>query len=57
MCDTDLGPEAVLAAYNVVLEGEAVKLQQDCIERFSCPAFTRITRATGHYEARHVAFG
>jgi hypothetical protein len=57
MCETDLGPEAVLAAYNVVLEGEAVKLQQDCIERFTCPALTRITRAIGQDEARHVAFG
>lgn len=57
MCGTDLGPEAVLAAYNVVLEGEAVKLQQDCIERFTCPALTRITRAIGRDEARHVAFG
>jgi hypothetical protein len=57
MCETGLGPEAVLAAYNVVLEGEAVKLQQDCIERFTCPALTRITRAIGRDEARHVAFG
>jgi hypothetical protein len=57
MCGTDLGPEAVLAAYNVVLEGEAVKLQQDCIERFTCPALTRITRAISQDEARHVAFG
>lgn len=57
MCETDLGPEAVLAAFNVVLEGEAVKLQQDCIERFTCPALTRITRAIGRDEARHVAFG
>ena len=57
MRETDLGPEAVLAAYNVVLEGEAIKLQQDCIERFTCPALTRITRAIGLDEARHVAFG
>lgn len=57
MRDTDLGPEAVLAAYNIVLEGEAVKLQQDCIERFTCPALTRVTRAISRDEARHVAFG
>lgn len=57
MRETTLGPEAAIAAYNVVLEGEAVKLQQDCIERFTCPALTRITRAIGQDEARHVAFG
>lgn len=57
MLATTLGPEAVLAAYNIVLEGEAVKLQQDCIERFTCPGLTRITRAIGQDEARHVAFG
>lgn len=57
MCETHLGPESVLAAFNIVLEGEAVKLQQDCIERFTCPALTRITRAIGRDEARHVAFG
>lgn len=57
MQETDLGSEAILAAYNVVLEGEAVKLQQDCIDRFTCPALTRITRAISQDEARHVAFG
>lgn len=57
MRDTALGAEAVIAAFNVVLEGEAVKLQQDCIERFTCPALGRITRSIGLDEARHVAFG
>lgn len=57
MRETAFGPAAVIAAYNVVLEGEAVKLQQDCIEQFTCPALTRITRAIGRDEARHVAFG
>ena len=57
MLDTDLGTEAILAAYNIVLEGEAVKLQQDCIDRFTCPALTRISRAINQDEARHVAFG
>ena len=31
LLDTSLGQEAVFAGYNVVLEGEAVKLQQDTI--------------------------
>lgn len=57
MRETTFGAEAIIAAFNVVLEGEAVKLQQDCIERFTCPALTRITRAIGRDEARHVAFG
>lgn len=57
MRETSFGAEAVIAAFNVVLEGEAVKLQQDCIERFTCPALTRITRAISPDEARHVAFG
>lgn len=57
MRESAFGPAAVIAAYNVVLEGEAVKLQQDCIERFTCPALSRITRAIGRDEARHVAFG
>ncbi|MFT5487920.1 MAG: hypothetical protein ACI9JL_003448 [Paracoccaceae bacterium] len=57
MRDTTFGTEAVIAAFNVVLEGEAVKLQQDCIERFTCPALSRITRSIGRDEARHVAFG
>lgn len=57
MCETTLGAEAVIAGFNVVLEGEAVKLQQDCIEHFTCPALSRITRSIGQDEARHVAFG
>lgn len=55
MRETDLGPEAVLAAYNAVLEGEAVKLQQACFDRFTCPPLTRIARAISQDEARHVA--
>lgn len=57
LLDTSLGQEAVFAGYNVVLEGEAVKLQQDTIERFTCPALVRITRAISWDEARHVSFG
>ena len=57
LLDRSLGDEAVLAGYNVVLEGEALKLQQDTIERFSCPALGRITRAVARDEARHVFFG
>ena len=40
-----------------MLEGEAVKLQQDCIDRFTCPALTRITQSIGRDEARHVSLG
>ena len=43
LLDTSLGQEAVFAGYNVVLGGEAVKLQQDTIERFTCPALVRIS--------------
>lgn len=57
LLDVSLGQEAVFAGYNVVLEGEAVKLQQDTIERFTCPALVRITRAISQDEARHVSFG
>lgn len=57
MRETTFGAEAIIAAFNVVLEGEAVKLQQDCIDRFTYPALTRITQSIGRDEAGHVAFG
>ena len=46
-----------VVAFNVVLEGEAVQLQQELSEMFSCPLFRQINARISHDEARHVAFG
>ena len=46
-----------VVAFNVVLEGEAVKLQQELSEMFPCPLFRQINARISHDEARHVAFG
>ena len=41
----------------MVLEGEAVKLQQELGEMFPCPLSRPINERISHDEARHVAFG
>ena len=46
-----------VVAFNVVLEGEAVMLQQKLSEMFPCPLFRQINARISHDEARHVAFG
>ncbi len=46
-----------VVAFNVVLEGEAVQLQQELGEMFPCPLFRQINARVSLDEARHVAFG
>jgi hypothetical protein len=50
-------PVAVVLAMNVVLEGEALRLQRFFAERFPCPLFADMNRAILADEARHVASG
>ena len=47
----------VIVAFHVVLEGEAVKLQQELSAMFPCPLFRQINARVSQDEARHVAFG
>jgi hypothetical protein len=51
------GAIGVMLAYHVVLEGEALVLQQDLAHRLPCPLFARINALAARDEARHVAFG
>ena len=44
-------------AFHIVLEGEAVKLQQELSAMFPCPLFRQINARVALDEARHVAFG
>ena len=46
-----------MVAFNVVLEGEAVRLQNEMSKLFPCPLFRRINAHISRDEARHVAFG
>jgi hypothetical protein len=48
---------AMMVAFNVVLEGEAVHLHGAAARVFPCPLLRRIATAVGRDEARHVAFG
>lgn len=50
-------PVALVLAFNVVLEGEALRLQRFLSERMPCPLFRSINRRILTDEARHVAFG
>ncbi len=50
-------PVALVLAFNVVLEGEALRLQRFLAERLSCPLFCALNRRILMDEARHVAFG
>ena len=50
-------PTWTLLAYHVLLEGEALRLQQDLARRFPCPVLRQINLQAAHDEARHVAFG
>lgn len=50
-------PEAVMLALHVILEGEALALQ-DTARRFTqCTRFAALSRVIARDEARHVAFG
>lgn len=44
-------------AYHVVLEGEALNVQQTLTDQVDCPLLTAINRRATLDEARHVAFG
>jgi hypothetical protein len=47
----------MMVAFNVVLEGEAVRLHGAAARAFPCPLLRRIATMVGRDEARHVAFG
>ena len=48
---------AMMVAFNVVLEGEAVHLHGAAARAFPCPLLNRIATTVGRDEARHTAFG
>ncbi|MBI3452771.1 MAG: ferritin-like domain-containing protein [Rhodospirillales bacterium] len=50
-------PQGLLAAFHVVLESEAVRLQDEVTSWFPCPLFRAMNAAIVRDEARHVAFG
>ena len=47
----------LIVAFHILLEGEALRLQQDLIKWFPCPLLSQINKKISRYEARHVAFG
>ena len=48
---------AMMVAFSVVLEGEAVHLHGAAARAFPCPLLNRIATSVGRDEARHTAFG
>jgi hypothetical protein len=50
-------PEAMIAAFNIVLEGEALRTLDDLDSWLPCPWFRRINARVSRDEARHLAFG
>jgi hypothetical protein len=50
-------PLGLVIAFNVVLEGEALRLQRFLATRLPCPLFSALNRRILMDEARHVAFG
>lgn len=50
-------PLAILLAYNIILEGEALHLQKASARVFPCAVLKRITSAIARDESRHIAFG
>lgn len=50
-------PEAVLLAYSVILEGEALRIQRSAETWLPCPIFRDLSAIVARDEARHVAFG
>ncbi|NKB22561.1 MAG: hypothetical protein GKS01_18905 [Alphaproteobacteria bacterium] len=50
-------PAGLIFAVHVVLESEALSLQQDLIDDIPCPLFLNMSRRIAQDEARHVAFG
>ncbi|MEO1119672.1 MAG: diiron oxygenase [Pseudomonadota bacterium] len=50
-------PEAILLAYSVILEGEALRIQRSAETWLPCPVFRDLSAIVARDEARHVAFG
>ena len=50
-------PAAMMVAFSVVLEGEAVHLHGAAARAFPCPLLRRVATSVGRDEARHTAFG
>ncbi len=50
-------PEAIILAFHVILEGEALRLQQDVDMWLPCPLFREVSTVIARDEARHIAFG
>jgi len=50
-------PEAMIAAFNIVLEGEALFALDYLSGWLPCPRFRRINARVSRDEARHLAFG
>ena len=48
---------AMMVAFNIVLEGEAVRLHGAAARAFPCPLLSRIAATVARDEARHTAFG
>lgn len=51
------GPEGIILAFHVVLEGESLRLQRVIDKWLPCPLFRDISAAIARDEARHIAFG
>ena len=49
-------PLGLVLAFNVVLEGEAMRLQHHFTTRFPCPLFAQLNRRILTDEGRHIAF-
>lgn len=50
-------PQAMVSAFNIILEGEALRALEDIGGWLSCPLFQRINVRICRDEARHFAFG
>ncbi len=50
-------PLAMMVAFHVVLESEALTIQQDLSAHSPCPLFAALNARAARDEARHVAFG
>jgi hypothetical protein len=50
-------PVALAIAFQIVLEGEALTIQQDLAEAVACPLLRALNARAARDEARHVAFG
>jgi hypothetical protein len=46
-----------MVAFHVVVEGEALRIQEGLVRLFRCPLLQQINRRIARDEARHVAFG